>query len=588
VARYHTDGSLDKTFNGGKVTSDFAGSDDHGLALTLQTDGKIVVAGSTLIGTSTDFALARYNPDGSLDTSFDGDGKRTHGFSTSGEVATAVEVQADGKLVAAGRSRISGAGGSVDFAVARYHPDGSFDTTFDGDGKQTTDFAGGDDLALDMQLQSDGKIVVVGRAGYHNNIDFAVVRYNPDGSLDSSFDSDGKVSTDFFGYPGSFGFNDYALDALIQADGKLLVVGFVLLPSVEDSRRPGDTDFALARYNPDGSLDTSFDADGKLTTDFLNQHPDYGHSVAAQADGKIVVAGRSDVGGSRKFALARYGTGNNTPPVLQAIPLSQAKGTSATRTIAQVSDAEDASTALSVQINGSTSASLNGITLSNLTIDSSGAVQALVQTACSATNAAFTLTVTDSGLLPHSQTLTATITPDTQPPVINCPANVTAVTPANCSNSGSTTVGYRLPTFSDNCSGGMVVCLPPPNSSFPLGTTTIHCTATDASGNTASCSFTATVFDVCIQDDTNPQNVLLWNSRSGEYRFCGNGVTYSGQGTTTVKGCITNLEHTANGRKVKGQADKSSYRASGSFQATSALTYQFIDRDLRNNSCQCQ
>jgi uncharacterized delta-60 repeat protein len=585
LARYNPDGSLDKAFNGGKVTTDFAGADDRGLQVSLQADGKIIVAGYARISNNTDFAVARYHSDGSLDSSFDTDGKQTTAVATGADIATAVAVQADGKIVLGGYTRN---GGTLDFALVRYNTDGSLDTSFDSDGKQITDFESQDNLALALQLQADGKIIAIGRVDYQHNIDFALVRYNSDGSLDTSFDSDGKVSTDFFGYPGSYNFNDYAIDAIIQADGKIIAVGFVVVPQTDNSLLAGGTDFALARYNLDGSLDTSFDADGKLTTDFLYQHPDYGHAVAAQADGKIVVAGRTDAGGSRKFGLARYGTGNNTPPNLTAVPISQARNTTATQTIAQVSDAEDMNTGLSVKVNGATSATINGVSLSNLTIDATGAVKAVVQTGCLSTNAAFTLAVTDTGLLPDSEALTVTITPDTQPPAITCPANLIAVTSPICSSPGSTTLGYTLPAFTDNCPGASVVCVPPPNASFPLGATTINCRVTDAAGNTAGCSFTVTVFDVCVQDDANPNHLLLWNSQTGDYRFCGNGVTYSGKGTVTIKGCTIILDHTTSGRKVKGQTDKSVYRAGGSFQLLPGQSYLLSDRDIRNNLCRCQ
>ena len=101
--------------------------------------------------------------------------------------------QPDGKIVAVGGVLRSTSGDSSfsDFALARYNPNGSLDTSFSGDGKQTTDFAGSDDEATGVALQSDGKVVVVGRTGFGspfgNSFDFAVARYNPNGSLDTSF-----------------------------------------------------------------------------------------------------------------------------------------------------------------------------------------------------------------------------------------------------------------------------------------------------------------------------------------------------------------------------------------------------------------
>ncbi len=214
--------------------------------VTLQGDGKIVVAGNATRDPGEHFALARYNPNGSLDTSFSGDGKQTTDFGGFGQDgATGVALQGNGKIVAVGST---GRHPSSDFALARYNPDGSLDTSFSGDGRQTTDF-GGLDTATGVALQGDGKIVVVGRGDAR---DFALARYNPDGSLDTSFSGDGKQTTDFFGGI------DEATGVALQGDGKMVVVG-----------RARRRDFALARYNPNGSLDTSFSGDGKQTTDFF-------------------------------------------------------------------------------------------------------------------------------------------------------------------------------------------------------------------------------------------------------------------------------------------------------------------------------
>jgi uncharacterized delta-60 repeat protein len=278
VTRHNTNGSLDTSFDGdGKVITDFStGASDIGRDVAIQADGKIVVAGGSL----SDFALARYNPDGSLDTTFDGDGKVTTDFGGTGD-AHAVALQSDGRIVAAG-------GGPGDFALARYNADGSLDTSLDGDGKVTTDFGGSNDSAYDMVIQGDGKIVAVGYP------DFAMARYNSDGSLDTSFDGDGKVTTDF----GS-GFG-WAEGVAVQADGKIVVAGFAVLTETGD--------WGVARYNGDGSLDTAFDGDGKVTTDF-DAGNDHAYDVAVQVDGKIVVAGcagRMCEDDNDHVGLARY------------------------------------------------------------------------------------------------------------------------------------------------------------------------------------------------------------------------------------------------------------------------------------------
>jgi uncharacterized delta-60 repeat protein len=292
LARYSPTGRLDRSFDvDGRVTTDFGGSD--GIAgVALQADGRIVAAGGTDAGVTDDFALARYNPDGSLDQSFDGDGRVTTDFGVDESGSAGAAIQADGKIVAAGFTQ-NVATQAMDFALARYNPDGSLDQSFHGDGKVTTDF-GGFDQALGVVTLSDERIVVV---GVIDNDDFALARYNPNGSLDQSFDGDGKVTTDF----GSF---DIAVDVAIEADGKIVAAGSTF----------GDAsgqDFAVARYNPDGTLDQSFDFDGMVTTDFGGDDGNQAAllGVAIQRNGKIVVAGRTLNPADpfeQDFALARY------------------------------------------------------------------------------------------------------------------------------------------------------------------------------------------------------------------------------------------------------------------------------------------
>jgi uncharacterized delta-60 repeat protein len=179
---------------------------------------------------------------GDLDPAFGGgDGKVTTDF---GDVdrADGVAIQADGKIVVAGSA---GGAGGPDFAVARYNTDGSLDPTFDGDGKVTTDFASNHDQGFAVALQADGKIVVAGEA-FLMDLDFALARYNTDGSLDATFGGgDGKVSTDL-----GLSENDAALAVAIQADGKIVAAGYVRRELFHPSY---PEDFAVARFNADGS-----------------------------------------------------------------------------------------------------------------------------------------------------------------------------------------------------------------------------------------------------------------------------------------------------------------------------------------------
>jgi len=279
LARYNPDGSLDTSFdNDGRVTTDiFGGSDDIGHAIVLQPDGKIIVVGSSVTSTSYEFSMVRYNPNGSPETIF-----AIYGFMAYGY---AVALQMDGKIVVAGSAYN---GSNHDFALGRFNPDGSLDTSFDGDGKVTTNF-GINDAGNAVVLLPDGKIVVAGQTGL-TGTDFALARYNPNGSLDNTFDIDGKVTTDF-------GSVDVGYGAVVQADGKVVVAGYSTID-------PWDV-FALARYNPDGSLDSSFDGDGRVTTDFGGTD-DRGHDVILQPDGKILVAGQTDSITDYNFALARF------------------------------------------------------------------------------------------------------------------------------------------------------------------------------------------------------------------------------------------------------------------------------------------
>jgi uncharacterized delta-60 repeat protein len=285
VARYNTDGSLDSSFDSdGKVTTTI-GSNADAYSVAIQSDGKIVVAGNTIIGGRDKIAVARYNTDGSLDSSFDSDGKVTTTIGES-DYANSVVVQSDGKIVVAGSSAT---GGDSNFALIRFNTDGSLDSSFD---PAVTPIGSSNDEAYSVAIQSNGKIVVAGYSDNGAQRVFAVVRYNTDGSLDSSFDSDGKVTT-------AIGSDDLAKSVAIQSDGKIVVAG--------SSNNGSDNDFALIRYNGDGSLDSSFDSDGIAITVF-GSSSDFGNSVAIQSDGKIVVAGSSNNGSNNEFAVARYNT----------------------------------------------------------------------------------------------------------------------------------------------------------------------------------------------------------------------------------------------------------------------------------------
>ncbi len=284
VARYNANGTLDATFhNDGRATTPVGIGADEARAVAIQTDGKIVAAGFATSGHES-FAVARYEPNGSLDTSFSVDGKTTTSIGAASDRGRAVAIQSDGMIVVAGSS-------DGDVALVRYATDGALDTDFDSDGKVTTSLGSGPARANALAIATGGKLVVAGSSFNGADNDFVVARYEPDGSLDATFDSDGARST-------AIGpSEDNARAVAIQSNGKIVVVGDAL----DALLRP---DFALARYEPDGSLDTTFATDGKTTT--TRSTLDIARAVALDTTGKIVIAGTSLIGTTGAVALARY------------------------------------------------------------------------------------------------------------------------------------------------------------------------------------------------------------------------------------------------------------------------------------------
>jgi len=280
VARYNSNGSPDITFDGDDIaTTAYPSGSGFALSLAIQSDGKIITAGGAA---DNNFALVRYNTNGSLDTSFDVDGHVSTSFGNF-DSARSVVIQSDGRIVAAGTT-------DSNFALARYNTDGSLDTSFDTDGRVITiAFIFHTEGIISAALQSDGKIVAAGYSGnaQSNNPDFALARYNTDGSLDTSFDLDGTLTTEI----GTSG--DRTTSVMVQPDGRVVAAGWSMLPT---------DDFAMVRYNTNGSLDTSFDGDGKVKTDV-------GHSLVTgtdaivQADGKIVTLSALNIFAS---GIARY------------------------------------------------------------------------------------------------------------------------------------------------------------------------------------------------------------------------------------------------------------------------------------------
>lgn len=301
--RFNSSGSLDSTFDtDGRVLTDFGG-EDGGVGLALQPDGKIVVTGSN----GTDLILARYHPNGSLDTTFDGDGKVVANFggvpsfphTSKIDTGNRVVVLPDGKILVSGDAQDGTNAGVI---LARYNSNGSPDTSFQNGVK--TGIGGQSGCAWDLALQSDGKILVGGRTPDINlttgdpvDIEFLLARFDANGALDTSFSGDGVVTT-------SFGGTASEGDSIaVQSNGKILLAG--------SQTTAGVSHFAVARYLPDGSLDDGFGDAGLVSTDFSSSRDAFISTLAVQADGSILASGSFDTGSGLAdpdydFALVRY------------------------------------------------------------------------------------------------------------------------------------------------------------------------------------------------------------------------------------------------------------------------------------------
>lgn len=295
LARYNNDGTLDTAFGtNGKVVTDIGGNDanDSLWSIAIQRDGKIVAAGITGANGTDDFAVVRYNIDGTLDDTFGTGGIAITDIGGSGNTdqLTSVAIQRDGKIVAAGQTVIDG---HCNFALARYNTNGSLDSGF-GTGGIIVSNISIDAWVTSIAVQSDGKIVAVGPSTDGSSFSFTVVRYLGNGTLDNDFGTGGivlaNVGTDNF---------DVAYSMAIQTDGKILVTGY--------SNNGGTPEFALVRYNSNGALDTAFGTDGKVLTS-IGGIGDDPYSIAVQSDGKIVVAGYTANRDSIDFAVVRYNT----------------------------------------------------------------------------------------------------------------------------------------------------------------------------------------------------------------------------------------------------------------------------------------
>ncbi len=303
---------LDPTFgDGGRVITDI-GPSEIGSGTVIQSDGRIVVVGTVQSDadsfTNDDFLVIRYNPNGTLDTSFDGDGMAIIDFFGGDDGASSVILQEDGRIVVAGYAGPEG-GGVSDFAVARFNTDGSLDTSFSGDGKVLTDFGHRADGIWDIVIQPDQKIVAVGVTRNPPNTaptsQGVMARYNSDGGLDTDFGEKGRVVVNF-----GADVNE-ARSVALQSGEKIVIGGLV------GGYRPSPAiDLFLARYQGNGTLDDTFGEGGATTTDF-DGRGEFIAELLVQEDGRIVAVGSATMftsGSPSSVMLARYDSNGELDP----------------------------------------------------------------------------------------------------------------------------------------------------------------------------------------------------------------------------------------------------------------------------------
>lgn len=287
IRRYNSDGSLDAAFNTNVTVDPQEGAAN---SVAIQTDGKIVVAGHNGNSADLDFKILRLNANGTLDTSFDGDGIVVTPVGSGYDVAFSVAIQTDGRIVVGGRTDVMGISR---WTLVRYNTNGSLDTSFDADGIVNSTFEG-NSTTDSIALQADGKIVTA-----RNTISgpfrvLVVERYNSNGSLDPTFDLDGIVST-------AVGTNVEYPSAALQPDGKIVIA------CGSYTSDAAGYDIWVVRYNTNGSLDSTFGMGGMVVTPIgAGAIFDVARTVAIQANGKIVVGGRTQIGSNLNFAVVRY------------------------------------------------------------------------------------------------------------------------------------------------------------------------------------------------------------------------------------------------------------------------------------------
>lgn len=299
VAKFTPDGVLDPVFGGdGIVTTDLgANFDDLAYAIAMQPDGKIVVAGSSYDGTGNKMCILRYRADGSLDPAFSSDGKLIIDFGGPDDAARGIIIMNDGSIYVGGyrMEEVTATMFRRNFAAVRVTTTGEFDAAFGGDGKVATLFSEDRHASgFSMGVQSDGKVIMAGYSyvGTSANYQYALVRYNTDGSLDNTFDGDGMVLV-----PTGTSLGE-AYGIQIQIDNKIVIAG--------KAYEGFDTDFSLIRFNENGSLDNTFGTGGVTQITYGTGEEESFTSLAMEWDGGIVAAGYKGNGTDRETVIMRF------------------------------------------------------------------------------------------------------------------------------------------------------------------------------------------------------------------------------------------------------------------------------------------
>lgn len=286
--RLNADGGVDGAFGqDGKIVVASSPTSEYATALAVQPDGKLVAGGFVTEADAGAFLVMRFNADGSIDRSFGVDGRTIAAVGGLDARAYALVVQADGKLLAAGAALVGGRHG---VALARFQSDGSLDQSFGSGGTVVTSVGKADDFAMAATQLRDGTLAVAGQSSDGSRFAIAVLRYNPDGTLDGTFGAGGVVVT-------AVGDRDAGAHALAeQPDGGLVVAG--------EAYNGHAWDFALARFDRRGALDASFGRAGIVTMP-VGAADDHAYAVLQQADGKVVAAGETYDGSRTRFAVLR-------------------------------------------------------------------------------------------------------------------------------------------------------------------------------------------------------------------------------------------------------------------------------------------